>query len=174
MPEGAVNEIAEGELARADFLLGGGERVVGDDDFLGRDGQGRRLEESFSLQRAVGLADPTAGEAELGFGVVVTLVVYALGVCLYVAAQTLFWLGVEDQPQGGEIVRSHGHHVTTGQVVVEVDVVHACSPPWYFGDGRDMFHVGRVEQGAEEGECGEKAVVESFKEDWGVWLGQFR
>ena len=129
MPKNPVNQTVQRQLARLNLFLGGGERFVKNYDFLVRNRHGRRLEYSVTLQRTLGITNSAVREAELGLEVVVTVLVHPIGVRLHITAQTLLWLGVEDQTQRGEVVRTHSHHGAASEGVVEVDVVLAGYPP---------------------------------------------
>ena len=91
-----MDEAVQRHLASHQFLLGGRERLVGNHDLLMCDRCVGGVPYSGTLQRTKGLADSAAGEAELGFEFVVTIVVDPFGEGLDIAAQALFWLGVED------------------------------------------------------------------------------
>ena len=69
-------------------------------------------------------------EAELGFERVVALIMNTLGVGLCIAARVLDGAVVEVEPECGVVVRTHGHHRTTGERVVVMQVGKLTCPPW--------------------------------------------
>ena len=173
MPENPVDQTVQRQLARPELCLGGGERVVGNCDFLVCNRHGRKSEYGLTPERTLGFADSAVREAELGIEFVVTLVVNSIGEGLCIAAHTLHWIDAEDQAQCGEIVRTHGHHGAAGEVVIEVDVVLRGCPPRYHGSRRNVDHVGGVDQGPEERPGGVESIVKGFQKDRRVGLGQF-
>ena len=174
VPEDAVHEAVESQLALPHLCLRRRERRVGDGGLLLGDGEVGRGPVGGALQRGGRLADRPVGEAELGVEVVVALVVDAVGVGVHVTAETLLGLGVQRHPQRGHVVRAHCHNAAAGERVVEVDVVLAGAPPGNHGVGVDVLHLVVVDEGAEQGPRREEPAVEGLEQDGAVGLRQLR
>ena len=174
VPDEWEEKAVHGQLALQHLLVALGKGAIWHNDFFVGDDHGRRAPDGAAAQRALGNADAAVGEAELGLEVGVAVLVRLVRECVRVAAQALHRLGAEEQSQHGKAVRTHGHHSAAGEVVVEVDIGFARTPPREHRLGVDVLHVGGIDQGLEELPRGEEPGVKGFEDDRGVGLRQFR
>jgi hypothetical protein len=79
---------------------------------------------------------------------VVAPVVDAIAENTGIASQEFLRLVVKDDAQHCEIVCAQLHHATTGEIVVELDIVFGCQQPRDHGICVDVHNVGGVDEGS--------------------------